>query len=74
MKFYLDNCISCDVHHEKSMIETIIKCKDKEICEYIDHADYIILTGTCAGTYEAFLITLDYIKKLKSGKKMVLNL
>lgn len=69
MKFYIEGTIACDVHHEKGLIKNLINCANQEIVEYIDEADYIIITDSCVGSYTSFLEIINYLKLVDEYKK-----
>lgn len=64
MKFFIGGTGACDVHNEKSILINNIIQSGHEVSEYIDVADYIILTDLCIGTYNSFLVNMEYLKKI----------
>lgn len=64
MKFFIGGTGACDVHNEKSILINNIIQSGHEVSEYIDDADYIILTDLCIGTYNSFLVNMEYLKKI----------
>lgn len=64
MKFFIGGTGACDVHNEKSILINNIILSGHEVSEYADDADYIILTDSCIGTYNAFATNMEYLKDI----------